>query len=153
MSTMDVAEEDTTGYRRRSIRRRTIPARRTGKAYGFAVDNGGVLVLLPRVLVFLISFWQMANVTDAWNHQVSTRQRRAELLVSCYMRDRYGDVSAGRPTADDEAFAWVCAELGGVFGGLGTLIATSYHLPIWSRPSSHCALWGTYTRARGDSSH
>jgi hypothetical protein len=97
---------------------------------GFSGEDRSMLVLLPRVRVFPVLFWQFGVDADRRDHQVSTSERRAELLVASQVGNGCGEVATCRIAADDESFAWIGAELRGVFGGLRLLAAvllTSNH--------------------------
>lgn len=64
------------------------------KIASFAAKDRGVLVLLPGVVVLLVLLGHGVDVADGRDHQVATRERRTELLVSRNVGDSGGDVAA-----------------------------------------------------------
>ena len=88
---------------------------------GYLGENCSVFVLLPRMRVFPVLFWQFRVDADGRDHQVSTSERRTELLVASQVGNCCGEVTACRIAANDESFTWVCTKLGSVLGSLDLL--------------------------------
>ena len=61
---------------------------------GLSGQDGGILVLLPGVRIFSVPFWQCRVDADGRYHQVSTRERRTELLITSQVGNGCSEVAA-----------------------------------------------------------
>jgi hypothetical protein len=70
------------------------------KIASLPAQDRGVFVLLPGVIILLVLLGHGVDVADGRDHQVATRERRTELLVSRNVGDSGGDVAACGCAAD-----------------------------------------------------
>lgn len=81
---------------------------------GFLAEDGGVLVLLPRLKVGLVLLGDVVGVNVSRDHQVRAGQRRLHAVVAPAVRVHRRHAPSGTRAADNEALGRVGAERGGV---------------------------------------